>query len=395
MKIIIGSESFAPNVSGVAVTTERLAESLADRGHEVYVFAPSRSFRSAYDSTFKKYKVYRLRSVINPFRSGFRVSLKPAAVVEKQVAGIKPDLIHLQDPTSICGALLKSAKRHHIPVIITNHFSLEYVISYLRLLTPLHGSIRKFLMHHLAKFYNECNYVLCPTETVKKELLRWGVKTEIEAVSNGVDVDRFYSYSLPVTIRMKYHLPANPIVLYMGRIDKDKNIETLVQAIPKVLKHVNAHFVFAGSGGEVDKMEKLVEKMKIRRQVSFIGWIDHNSQDLPELYQMASLFAIPSTIETQSLVTLEAMAAGLPVVAANAGALPELVKPNENGFLFPPHNADALGEAIVKILTDERLAQKMGKKSLEIVADHTLAECYTKIEKVYENVVKTAAEKAS
>jgi len=139
--------------------------------------------------------------------------------------------------------------------------------------------------------------------------------------------------------RNKFNLPDKRTVLYLGRIDKDKSIEVLVRAIPDVLRKIDAHFVITGTGGELDNMKSLVLELEIDSAVTFIGFVEHNSPDFVGLYKNASLFAIPSTIETQSLVTLEAMSAGLPIVAARAGALPELVHNGKNGYLFAPGNS--------------------------------------------------------
>ena len=386
MKIIIGTESFSPNISGVAITTELLAEDLAKTKHEVFVFAPSRDLKTHYDQDFKKIKVLRLRAFPNPFRKGFFVSLLPKKEIAKKVSQIKPDLIHLQDPTSICTALLKVAKQNRIPVIITNHFSLGYVLSYFGYLKVIHRPLRTILSRYLVKFYNQCNFVFCPTQTVKKDLVSLGIKSPIEVISNGVDLERFCSYSSPEVLRLKFRLPLNPIVLYVGRIDKDKNINVLIEAIPRVRKEINAHFVFVGQGEELPKIKKKVTRLGLERVVTFLGWINHNSDDLPGIYQLASLFVIPSMVETQSIVTLEALASGLPVVAAEAGALPELVKDKENGFLFSGGSKN-MAQGIVKILEDKKMASEMGKKSLQIVSQHRIEESFKKIVEIYEKVL--------
>ena len=386
MKIIIGSESFAPNISGVATAAEMLAKYLSSEGHQVWVFAPSRTFETHEDKSFGDFTVVRLKAIKNPFRKGFMVTYMPAKEINSFVDKIKPDLIHLQDPTSICSALLKSAKKRKIPIVVTNHFSLDYVISYVKFLKPIHRHLRYILRKYLSNFYNSCAHVFCPTETVKKDLLSWGVKTEITAVSNGVDLSRFFSYSDLSDIYSKYHLPANPIVLYMGRVDKDKKIDVFINAIPKILKSVNAHFLVGGMGDELPKMKKLVAKLNIEQEVSWIGWLDRNSEEFSKIYQLATVFAIPSPIETQSIVTMEAMASGLPVVGANAGALPELIENNKNGYLFEPGNSDDLADKVVKILTDEKLRSKMSQYSIEKVSKHELSKSFDQIDKIYKNI---------
>ena len=387
MKIVIGSESFFPNVSGVAVHAELLARSLAKDGHEVYVFAPSRSFLTHYDKDFKEYKVFRLKSIKNPFRKNFRIAFFPQKQVLREIAKISPDIIHLQDPTSICSSLLKSAKKRKIKLVITNHFSLDYVISYVQYLKPIHSLLKKILMNYLSSFYNKADFIFCPTETVRKELLKWGVNTEIKAVSNGVDIDRFFSYSLPSSIRLKYHLPENRIVLYAGRIDKDKSIDVLINAIPLVLKKANAHFLLLGGGDLIPKMKKLTEELNIERAVTFFGQYDHDMEDLPKLYQIATVFSIPSAIETQSIVTLEAMASGLPIVSANAGALPELVKNGKNGYLFPKGDSNKMADSIIKILKSDEIQKSMKENSLLYVSNHQIEKSQNKIIKTYETIL--------
>ena len=388
MKIIIGSESFAPNISGVAVAAELLAKNLTKDGHKVWVFAPSQDFRNYHEKSSDGYTVVRLKSIKNPFRKGFKVTFLPKKEIFREVKKIKPDIVHLQDPTSICSQLLKIAKRLSIPVIATNHFSLDYITSYLKLLRPFHPQIRFILKNYLAKFYNQCDQVLCPTETVKKYLLNWGVNAPIEAISNGVDLDRFFSYSDLTDVKFKYHLPNNPIVLYAGRIDKDKKIEVLINAIPLVAESFpKAHFVIAGQGDLDTPMKKLAEKLEVQKYITWVGWIDKDSSDLEMIYQAASVFAIPSEIETQSIVTLEAMAAGLPIVGANSGALPELIISGKNGFLFDCGESADLAKKIVIILKNEKVRKSMSKQSLEFVVDHEISKSYEKTQRIYSQIL--------
>jgi len=387
MTIVLGSESFPPNISGVAIAVDLLAEDLAKKGHQVCVFAPSPSGKP-YREKRKGFEVIRLRSFRNPFRKGFRVALFPKREVLKEVAKISPDIIHLHDPTSVCTALKKAALKLKIPLLITNHFSLDYVLSYLAFLKPAHRMLRKFLSLYLAKYYNDCDYVICPTETVKKTLLGFGVKRPILAISNGVDLERFFAYSAPTETLLKYHLPANPLVLYVGRIDKDKDIDVLLKAVPLVIKQINAHFVLVGGGDKLEEFRRFVIKNRLERFVSFLGPITHESEDIAKIYQLASLFVIPSRIETQSIVTLEAMASGLPIVAAKAGALPELVTHGKNGFLFPPGDYQMLAEYLVRLLKDQQLQENMGKESLAKVVTHEIGRSFAKVEALYEKVAQ-------
>lgn len=383
-KIIIGSESFFPNISGVATTTQVLAKNLAKQGWQVFVFAPSQFFKTFEDSNFREYKVIRFRSIPNPLRKGFRFSAFAKSQIIKKVAEIQPDIIHLQDPTSICSALLKAGQRFKIPVVITNHFYLDYIISYLGFLKIFKKQIRIILRRHLANFYNQCQYIICPTESVKKELFKWGVKRPVAAISNVVDLSRFYAHENLGNFYLKYHLPNNPLVLYFGRVDKDKEVTVLIKAVPLVLKEIEAHFMIGGAGDELEKLKNLAQGLGLEGKISWLGWIKHESEDLPKIYQAAKVFVIPNRHETQSIVTLEAMAAGLPIVAANSGALPELVQNNQNGYLFYPGDEKDLASKIVSLLKDEQKRKKMAEKSLEVSSSHQIQQNLAKIKRIYE-----------
>lgn len=388
MKILIGTESFPPSISGVAVSSQYLAENLAKTGYQVMVFAPSPTGKTYLESDHK-FSIWRLRSIRNPFRRDFRVAFRAKRDILSGLGRFQPDIIHLQDPTSIGNILRKEALRRKIPLVVSNHFSLEYLLSYVQSIKPLHPLLRRMVMAYLRHFYNSCQVVICPTETVKRELQRWGIKKEIVAISNSLDLERFYSYSSERAIKLKYHLPANPIVLYVGRLDKDKNLEVLIRAIPET-RPVNPHYVIVGSGNELAKIKRLVDSLGVGSLLSLLGWVDHQSPDLPRLYQIASVFAIPSPYETQSLVTLEAMAAGVPIVAPSSGALPEIVQDGQNGFLFEAGNHQQMAQKIVAILKDKRLHKKMARKSLEIISQHQLKESFEKIRKVYEKLYQAS-----
>jgi len=391
MKVILGSESFPPNISGVATATVNLAENLVKSGHEVFVFTPGKTYGNKIDPAFSKYEVYRLKSVVNPFRRGYRITFAPDWAIEKLVRKVNPDIIHLQDPAMIGQALRRVGKKLGIPVIITNHFSLEYALSYVRALNLFRPIFRTELINYLVLFYNKCDAVVTPTETFRRQIEDWGVKVPVRAISNGIEIEKFlkyYSSKKINQIQTKFHLPGNPLVLYLGRIDTDKSIDVLIRAIPEVLSKMDAHFVITGTGGELENLKELVKKLRIEQVVTFIGFVDHNSDDFIGLYKSASLFAIPSTIETQSIVTLEAMSSGLPVVAANAGALPELVHNSKNGFLFEPGDSKEAAEKILKILKNPKMARLMSKESVRIAMTHQMNRAFGEMLDLYKEVIE-------
>lgn len=388
MKILIATESYYPNVSGVAVFAHNLAQQMVKNGHQVFVVAPSPKL-TEFTESIDGVRIFRLPSKINHFRKGYYISRWPFLKVKKIIWQIHPDVIHLQDPALISLAVLKKARQMKIPVVVTNHFSLEYLVSYLPRLKIFHPIILFFISRYLNWFYNQCQILTCPTETVAKKFYGPITKVKLKVISNGVDLSRFMPYyGDTLLVRRRFRLPKVPIVLSIGRIDVDKDIATLIGAIPRVLKETRAHFVIVGDGKEKEKLKDLSRQLKIGESVTFVDFIPHDSRLLPKIYQMADLFVNPCPSETQSIVVLEAQATALPVVGASSGALPELIQDKKSGFLFEPGNATDLAWKIVKILKDKSLAQKMGQRGLEELESHLVVKTHDRFEKIYKDLIK-------
>lgn len=385
MRVLIGTMSYYPNVSGVAVTTRTLAKYLKREGHEVFVVAPASKFADSVEE-IDGIKVFRLRSYPNPIRRGYFLPFYVYGRVKKIMEEVKPDIVHLHDPMAMNRYIRDIAHQQGAPAVATNHFTLDYVLSYFpKFLRPEAG---RRLNRWMVRFYNGCDVVTCPTETVAIVLKNMGVTKPIVALSNGVDTHRFYTYVSTADINNAYHLPNWPVVLYLGRIDKDKSLNVLVDAVEEVIAATPAHFVIAGGGSNFKQLLRVRKKEKLQRIITMTGPIPHDSLALVELYQRADIFVMPSSIETQSIVTMEAMAAGKPIVAARGGALPELVEDGQNGLLFAPNDSRELARALIKLLQDEKLRERMGVASLKKIAEHELEISLKLVENLYEKCLE-------
>lgn len=384
MKILIASESYYPNISGVAVFSHNLAKKMVEKGHRVYVIAPSPKF-TPYEEMCDGVKIYRLPSKINRYRHGFYISKSPNRKVQKILREIHPDIIHLQDPAMICFSALIEAKKQNIPIVITNHFFLEYVVSYLPYLKPIHFIILFILTHYLNWFYAKADVLTCPTKTIAEHFIKTGIKIKVEVISNGVDLSRFMPYyGDSDLVCQKFNIPYKlPLILYVGRLDAEKNVIQIVKAAPEVENKCKAHFVILGSGKEKEKLIALCEQLGVRNNFTFIDFIPYEDRMLPLIYQASSIFVNPCPIETQSIVTLEASATGLPIVGANSGALVELIENGVNGYRFESENPEDLAQKIISILEKPSLAKKMGEKSVEIVEEHLVEDTFNKFEEIY------------
>ncbi|MFA5172857.1 MAG: glycosyltransferase [Candidatus Paceibacterota bacterium] len=382
MRIIIAADTYYPHINGASFFAQRLAHYLQKNGHIVAVIAPSESFQNT-EKKINGISVFGISSLPILFYSGFRFSL-PFFIkkeIKKIIKEFQPDIIHVQSHFSICRAVISLAKKSHLPIIATNHFMPENLTHYLHLPAFIENLIKKIAWLDFSRIFNKVDLVTTPTESAAK-LIRSRLKNIVKSVSCGIDLNRFNPKNNGDYLKEKYHLSNNKLILlYVGRLDKEKNIDLIIKAVAQVPSNIDLHFVIAGTGAEKENLMNLSEKLSIKERVHLIGFVsDH---DLENIYRIAECFIIAGTAELQSIVTLEALASGLPVIAANAVALPELVKDEENGFLFEPGDLDSLIKKIKTIFSDSTLRKKMAEKSLAIIANHSIEKTISQFENIY------------
>jgi 1,2-diacylglycerol 3-alpha-glucosyltransferase len=211
------------------------------------------------------------------------------------------------------------------------------------------------------------------------------LQVEAVAISSGIDLERFNPFGDSRPLREKYSIPDKPVLLYAGRLDPEKNIEEILHAVALALKSVDFCFVVVGKGTIRKKLEQLAGDLGISGNVIFTGFV--SDEELPYFYKLGRCFIIASPAELLSLVTLQAMASGLPVIAVKAGALTELVKNGMNGFLYEEGDIEALVKCIEKIIIHDNIYHEMRKKSLEFVQQHDLRKTVVTFEKIYQKAI--------
>jgi 1,2-diacylglycerol 3-alpha-glucosyltransferase len=387
MKILIVADNYYPNVNGSSYFTQRLAFYLKRRGHEILVMSASRSLRSE-PFSHDGIDVFGIRSfsmgfIYNDFRFSLPIGIKN--IVESEIKRFRPDVIHIQDHFVISPVVQKVAGQMGIPMVGTNHFMPENLLHYLHLPGMLEQIAKQIAWAQFRKIFEQLQVVTTPTKTAAALLKEVNLTKPAIAVSNGVDLKKFRPDNSGDYLRKRYILPDKPILLYVGRLDREKNIDKVILALAEALKKTDIHFLIAGKGAESEKLKKLVTELGLEKNITFAGFVP--DEDLPNLYTIANCFVIAGIAELQSLVTMEAMASKLPIVAVNAMALPELVRHGENGFLFELEDTQGLSGYLVNIFSDENLRKKMSEKSLEIIQDHDINKTMFQFESIYHQVL--------
>lgn len=379
MKILFATESYWPNFDGGAIFERRLALDMAKRGHKVAVMAPGKYYHN-YTEKDGNTIIFREKSDILLPAPNYRISFWPFFSIPKIIREFTPDVIHIHNPALIGQTALSYAKRKNIPILGTNHFMPENIL--LNISPVLSKSLKNLIWGFLANFYNKCDFVTSPTKTGINLLIKYGLKTPSKPISNGINLKIFKPSTEPKKVYKKsFGLPDKPIILYLGRVNKEKRLDVLLRTVPEVLKENNVIFLLAGEGNAMKMLKKLSKSLEIEKNIIFYGRVPEEQK--VKMYQLADLFAISSPAELQSIVTLEAVSCGLPVVACNVCALPELVHDDENGYLFPENDSLKMAEKIIKILKNPDLKTKMGKKSLDIAQPHSEIKTFDQFEELY------------
>jgi glycosyltransferase involved in cell wall biosynthesis len=175
------------------------------------------------------------------------------------------------------------------------------------------------------------------------------------------------------------------MVLFVGRLDQEKRVDELIRAFAALPAGVPGRLEIVGDGARRQDWGALADGLGIAERVTFRGFVSED--ELLAAYAGADVFCMPGVAELQSLVTLESMAAGLPVVAADAMALPHLVRPGRNGWLYTPGDVADLSTRLAALLTDPALRRRMGAASREIVAEHAIEATLDTFEGIYEKIL--------
>ena len=413
LRVLIATDQYAPMVGGVPTVTRELARGLAERGHVVEVLAPSASGRSATGAaagagTGGELTLAWRRSVRWPWYEDQRLGLLSPAAARELVDGFGPDVVHVHSPLTLGAVARSAARRRRVPVVYTNHYlpanvhpttgragrpaavsgagRAARVSSATRATAAAIGGAAGTVFDvgfygYLTGFANRCDRVTAPTATALLLLRDHGLRAPSQVVSNGVDLDIFSPGQADEALRQRYALPAGrPLILSVGRLSPEKRADVLIEAVARQ-ETTDAVLALAGSGPDGERLRALAARLGLSDQVRFLGFIP--DADLPGLYRLADVFAIASEAELQSLVTMEAMASGLPVVAVNAGPLGELVHPGENGFLTRPGLVGDVAGSLSLLCRDPGLRARMSKAGLRIIADHDRHRLLARWETIY------------
>lgn len=378
LRVLIGADTFPPDVNGAATFTARLAAGLTGRGHEVYVEAPASGrkhgkFVEEHEGAkFTVYRVYSWRWYPHDWLR-FVLPWRSQAHAARILDEVKPDVVHIQSHILVGRGLARQAALRGIRVVATNHFMPENLLQHTLLPKFLHKTAIRIAWADAAKTYHLVESITVPTRKGAEFLEAFTDLSGVHAISCGISSSAYTP---------KFEKKTENRILFVGRVTGEKHIDVLIKAVAKLDPALNAKLEIVGGGDLMSPLKRLVSEVGIADRTKFTGYVSND--ELKAAYSNATVFAIASTAELQSIATLEAMSSGLPIVAANAMALPHLVHPGVNGYLFEPGDVDGLAAQLTTVLSasDGELT-RLKRNSLKLIAPHDIERTLTTFERLY------------
>jgi len=379
LKVAMFTNNYLPFIGGVPISIERLRLGLMALGHQVLVVAP----RYGQEQEESESQVLRLPSLLawGKHRE-FRVANLFTGAAGRRLRAFKPDIIHLHHPFWLGSLGLWLGRRLGVPVVYTYHTRLEHYAHFV----PLPGALfRNLISHALIKhFANRCDGVISPTHSTEDYLRMLGVKTPIYVQPTGIDYDRFQRHDPQTSENLQddLGLAGKKVLVSVSRLSSEKNIDFLLDAMAhlKTERGDDFHLLIIGEGDERLRLEARIEQLELQRQVSLVGAVP--PKRMADYYQLGDVFVFASKSETQGMVVLEAMAAGLPVVALRSSGIEDLVKDGENGYKTP-ENLSLWCQRLGVLLDDDALRSEFSGRARQLARNNATEAFAGKIRDIY------------
>src|SRR5258705_4685885 len=356
MRVGVFTNNYLPFRGGVTTAVETLRRGLEGLGHSVWVFAPAWRGPHA-DPAF----VFRYPSAPAPTYPGFAIPLPFSRRLSRAARELELDTVPAQHPLLLGVTARRLAGAEGRPLVFTYHARYEKYAHYVPLPERL---VAAAAVRLASRFADSADLVVAPSARIAESRAAGGVKSPIATVPTGVPLDLFGPGDRGAA-RRGLGLPADvPLCLYVGRLDREKNVERVIDAFASIAGAVSeARLLLVGQGSHETALKRLAAASPARGAIDFMGSVVR--EELPPYYRAADLFLFSSETETQGLVLAEAHACALPAVAVRASGVDEVVRDGETGLLTKS-DAQDLADAAIGLLLDADRRLGMGRAAREL-----------------------------
>ena len=387
MKIALFSDTYAPEINGVAIHVAALKEGLESLGHEVLVITTDPKD----NDTFQEHGVLHCPSIklkrIYGYGLSMPINMKQYQIIKK----FNPDVIHIHTEFGIGLFGILVSKMLKRPVIYTLHTIYDDYVYYV-VPKPLIKTGQRIFYKYIRSLYKRATVITGPSPKSHEYLINAGLHRNVEIIPNPVDVDRFSIENVSTedidNVKKTYNIPDDAFVgCIISRVGKEKSIDVLLNYIEKYSKvNKNFRFLIVGDGPAKADLEQQAKKLGINNAVIFTGKIPNNK--LLPYYAACDVFLTASLSDTNSISMLEAMSMGLPIIQRNDPINEGQVIENVNGFIFNDENNFIEKLNKVYKMTSEERAELKNKVRNSVIHSNTKNNMAAKIVDVYTHAIK-------
>jgi len=369
LSIGIISDDFSPAMTGVGIHTQTLARELASRGHHIFILT-SRRKGEPEESLSHNVRIYRLPTIKI---YGFYQALPTKKMLRRILSKERPDIIHHHYLSFLMKQVFSVAKEIGLPQISTYHFTADVLTK-----PPLMRPFRHLIEHQVFSYNNQMTALIVPSLGVLSELQKTKIKTPLHHISNWITFDENKNIPAPSP-----NTPHPFTILFVGRLAYEKNISLLLRSFQIFLTSCpDAQLHIIGTGPLRETLEKECHLLGISSSVHFFGFIEHD--DLPPYYAECDVFVLPSIVETQSIVLIEALYFARPIlVTSSILSAREFVEDGKNGYIVDSKNENELASRLVTLQSNKNLCTSMGLFNKEKAKNYASKTIIDSLEDVY------------
>ena len=392
MRIAYFTDTFIPQVNGVATSLANLSYELGRRDHQVVIFTPKCNInRPGFHA--KNVEVVELPSIPTMLYTEFHLSLFAFPSIVTKLSKFKPDIIHSHTPLTIGLSALTVAKLLKIPLVGTYHvyYTNDDYLEWFNFLQNklVLKTAGKVTMSFIKVYYDACDLRLAPSKQLIFDLQKVGYKTKVHHLPNPIRRDMFSRPKAVVLKRLeKKLLVTHPCFIYFGRVSAEKKVDLLIQSFHQVTNKLpQATLIIIGDGPAMKKCKQLVTKLHIAQKVHFTGFMSYDELIIGGYLYIGDVFVSQSPMETQPMSVLESMAAGLPIIGVKKAGMVELV--DDNGILVDENNPFLFAQAMADLVMDKKLMHEMAEHSRRKAEQFSVDRVVNKLLPLYKKTISS------
>jgi 1,2-diacylglycerol 3-alpha-glucosyltransferase len=378
MRITIFTNAYKPTISGVVRSIDVFRHGLIAAGNEVHIIAPEHENYEDEDPY-----VFRFPALDLPERLDLSLLIPLKTPMAPTIRGIKPALIHSQHPFVMGGMAMAFARDLRLPLVFTFHTRYdEYAQQYAPIAPRLAGWLTEEIVGH---YLEKCTAVVAPTPSIRDLILRdYGPSVPVTVVPTPVDLSAYHDLE-PGRIRTALKAEEDELLLYVGRIVGEKNLDFLVRAFAIIApQRPQARLLMVGEGTHRRSLLDLTQRLGLGERVMLPGAVPYS--EVPHYAAAADLFVFSSVTDTQGLVLIEAMAAGTPVVAVEAPGSMDVLA--EGGGTLVPSREEDFADAVLELLSNEPRRRATGKEAIRAVQRYSIPAATERLLSVYRAAIE-------